>query len=186
MKKQSIICKLAQQSIQDEFDYTHTIDIRTLTDENSWLQEDGASFVTLTQNGNLRGCIGSLEAHRPLIEDIIANAKSAAFRDSRFVKLTRDEFVNTDIEVSILTKPMTIEYTDIEDLKTKIKPHIHGVILQFGANRATFLPQVWDELPTFEIFFGHLLHKAGLPMDTFQNHPQIQIYTVEKFSNNSN
>ena len=183
MKKQSVICKIAQQSIQDEFDYTHTIDIRTLTDENSWLQEDGASFVTLTLNGNLRGCIGSLEAHRPLIEDIIANAKSAAFRDPRFAKLTRDEFLDTDIEVSILTKPMMVEYTDIEDLKTKIKPHVHGVILQLGNHRATFLPQVWDELPTFESFFGHLLHKAGLPMDSFKNHPQIQVYTVNKFSN---
>jgi len=182
MRKQSIICKLAQQSIQDEFDYTNSIDIKTNTHENKWLQEDGASFVTLTQNGNLRGCIGSLEAHRPLIEDIIANAKSAAFRDPRFPKLTREEFLNTDIEVSILTKPIKIEYTDIEDLKTKIKPNIHGVILELEDKRATFLPQVWDELSTFESFFGHLLNKAALPMDSFKNHPQIHIYTVKKFS----
>lgn len=186
MKKQETICKLTQQSIQDEFDYTHSIDIKTLNNENRWLKEDGACFVTLTQNGNLRGCIGSLEAHRPLIEDIIANAKNAAFRDPRFPKLTRDEFLNTEIEVSILTKPKNIEYTSIEDLKTQIKPNIHGVILQLGSNRATFLPQVWDELPTFESFFGHLLRKASLPMDSFKNHPQIQIYTIKKFSCGSN
>jgi AmmeMemoRadiSam system protein A len=175
------ISKIARQSIQDEFDYTNSIDTEKLIKENPALVEDGASFVTLTQNGKLRGCIGSLEARRPLIEDIIANAKSAAFRDPRFSKLPREELHVTDIEVSILTKPELLEYCDIEDLKAKIRPNIDGVILKLKSNQATFLPQVWEELPEFESFFGHLLNKAGLPMDSFKNHPKIYTYRATKY-----
>jgi len=181
MKISSIILKLAQQSIQDEFDYKQSIDTKQILKENPWLQKNGASFVTLTQEGKLRGCIGSLEAKRPLIEDIISNAKNAAFRDPRFPKLTREEFLTTDIEVSVLTPPTLLEYSDIEDLKSKINPNIDGVILKLHSYQATFLPQVWEELPEFESFFGHLLHKAGLPMDSFKNHPTIYIYQVNKF-----
>jgi len=174
------ISDIARQSIQDEFDYTNSINISQLIDENLILKEDGASFITLTQDGKLRGCIGSLEAKRPLIEDIIANAKSAAFRDPRFEKLTREELNVTDIEVSVLTKPEFLEYENIEDLKNKIRPNIDGVILKLNSNQATFLPQVWEELPEFESFFGHLLSKAGLPMDSFKNHPTIHIYQAKK------
>ena len=174
------ISKIARQSIQDEFDYTNSIDTKKLIQENPSLAEDGASFVTLTQNGKLRGCIGSLNACRPLIEDIISNAKSAAFRDTRFSKLTREELHVTDIEVSILTKPELLEYRNIEDLKEKIRPNIDGIILKLNSNQATFLPQVWEELPEFESFFGHLLNKAGLPMDSFKNHPKIYTYRAIK------
>jgi AmmeMemoRadiSam system protein A len=176
------ISKLAHQAIQDEFDYKDSIDTQKLIEENPTLKENGASFVTLTQNGKLRGCIGSLKAQRPLIEDIISNAKNAAFRDPRFAKLTREEFGYTDVEVSVLTKPKLLEYSDIQDLKNKIRPNIDGVILKLNSNQATFLPQVWEELPEFESFFGHLLQKAGLPMDSFKNHPQIFIYQVQKYS----
>jgi len=172
------ISEIAKNSIQDEFDYTNSIDIEKMTEKNELLKKDGASFVTLTQNGKLRGCIGSLTACRPLIEDIIANAKSAAFRDPRFSKLTREELHVTDIEVSVLTKPKILEYNDIEDLKNKIKPNIDGVILKLYSRQATFLPQVWEELPEFENFFGHLLSKAGLPMNSFKNKPQISTYQV--------
>lgn len=182
MKKSDTILKLAKQSIQDEFDCTNIINYNQLTSDFPWLQDSGASFVTLTQKGKLRGCIGSLQAQRPLIEDIIANAKNAAFRDPRFSKLTREEFKNTDIEVSILSKPIHVKYTNIEDLKTKITPYQDGIILQLGSNQATFLPQVWEELPEFEAFFGHLLQKAGLPMDSFRNHPNILKYTVIKYT----
>ena len=175
------IAQIARQSIQDEFDYKQTIDIATLSQKYPAFQVDGASFVTLTQNGQLRGCIGSLTACRPLIEDIMANAKSAAFRDPRFAKLTREELQMTDIEVSVLTAPKHLEYDDIEDLKRKINPNIDGVILKLNSHQATFLPQVWEELPVFENFFGHLLQKAGLPMDGLKNHPKIYTYKVEKF-----
>jgi AmmeMemoRadiSam system protein A len=175
------ISEVARQSIQDEFDYKNSIDIEKLTKENPSLAKDGASFVTLTQNGKLRGCIGSLEAKRPLIEDIIANAKSAAFRDPRFSKLPQKELHVTDIEVSVLTAPKLLEYADIEDLKNKIKPNIDGVILKLNSKQATFLPQVWEELPEFESFFGHLLSKAGLSMDSFKNYPTIYVYQVKKY-----
>lgn len=175
------ISEIARQSIQDEFDYTSSINTDKLISQNPILKEDGASFITLTQDGKLRGCIGSLEAKRPLIEDIISNAKSAAFRDPRFNKLTREELHVTKIEVSILTKPEPLEYLDVEDLKNKIKPNIDGVILKLKSNQATFLPQVWEELPEFEVFFGHLLSKAGLPMDSFKHHPEICVYQVKKF-----
>jgi len=175
------ISKIALQSIQDEFDYTDKIDKQKLIQKNPNFKKNGASFVTLTKNGKLRGCIGSLQAQRPLIEDIIANAKNAAFRDPRFPKLTQKELHVIDIEVSILTEPKLLEYVDIEDLKNKINPNIDGVILKLNTNQATFLPQVWEELPEFEIFFGNLLSKANLPMDSFKHHPEIFIYQVQKF-----
>ena len=176
------ISEVARQSIQDEFNYTNKIDISKLTNENPILKENGASFVTLTQNGNLRGCIGSLEAKRPLIEDIIANAKNAAFKDPRFAKLTQKELDITNIEVSVLTKPKLLEYQNVEDLKTKVRPNIDGIILKLNSKQATFLPQVWEELPEFESFFAHLLSKATLPMDSFKNHPEIYTYQIEKFN----
>ncbi len=175
------IYEIAKQSIQDEFDYKDSINIEKLIKENPSLSKDGASFVTLTQNGKLRGCIGSLEARRPLIEDIIANAKSAAFRDPRFSKLPQEELHVTDIEVSVLTAPELLEYSNVEDLKKKIRPKIDGIILKLNSNQATFLPQVWEELPEFESFFGHLLSKANLPTDSFKNHPTIYTYQVSKY-----
>jgi AmmeMemoRadiSam system protein A len=179
-----VILNIAKQSIHDAFHYEDTIDVKTLTCKHPYLLKDGASFVTLSQNGKLRGCIGSLLAGRPLIEDIKANAYAAAFRDPRFAKLKIEELDKTDIEVSILSTPKLVSYENIEDLKTKITPYIDGVILKLGSNQATFLPQVWEELPEFESFFGHLLNKAGLAIDSFKHHPTIYKYQVEKFKEN--
>lgn len=176
-----IILYIAKQSIQDALNYEENIDIKNLTCKYPFLKENGASFVTLTQNGKLRGCIGSLAAQRPLIEDITSNAYAAAFRDPRFAKLKKEELPLTDVEVSILSQPLHVSYDDVEDLKNKITPYEDGVILELGSHRATFLPQVWEELPEFESFFGHLLQKAGLPMDSFKNHPTIYTYKVQKF-----
>ncbi len=175
------ISKIARKSIEDEFNYKDSIDIKKLIKDNPSLKENGASFVTLIKNGKLRGCIGSLEAKRPLIEDIIANAKSAAFKDPRFSKLTHEELHIIDIEVSVLTKPKLLEYTDLKDLKIKIRPNIDGVILKLNSNQATFLPQVWEELPEFESFFENLLNKANLPIDSFKKLPKIFTYQVKKF-----
>lgn len=176
-----ILLYLASQSILDAFSYSETIDKKELKSKYPYLKENGASFVTLTRQGKLRGCIGSLIAHSALIEDIMTNAYNAAFKDPRFPKLTREEFDSTDIEVSILSEPKEIRYEDISDLKTKIMPNKDGIILKLGSKQATFLPQVWEELPEFESFFGHLLHKAGLPIDSFIHHPTIYKYNVEKF-----
>ncbi|MDD3324657.1 MAG: AmmeMemoRadiSam system protein A [Sulfurospirillaceae bacterium] len=180
--KGSILLHIAKESIKDSLYYTNNLDIEKIAKENPWLKDDGATFVTLMLNGKLRGCIGSLIAQRALLDDLIYNANMAAFRDPRFPKLTREEFKNLHVEVSLLSEPKELEYADIEDLHKKITPNIHGVIISHHGRQATFLPQVWEELPSFESFFAHLLSKAGLPKETLLEHPTIYTYTVEKFS----
>jgi len=176
-----VLLYLASQSILDAFSYTKIINEKELKNKYPYLKKEGASFVTLTQKGKLRGCIGSLIAHSPLLDDIVSNAYSAAFKDPRFPKLTREEFAFTDIEISILCEPKEVKYTDLADLKTKITPNKDGVILKLGSNQATFLPQVWEELPDFDSFFNHLFLKANLPSQSFAVHPKIYTYQVEKF-----
>ena len=139
-----------------------------------------ATFVTLKQNGNLRGCIGSLVAHRELYDDIIHNAQNAAFNDPRFKPLSKEELEKTTLEISILSDAKLVEYEDIEDLKRKIKVGIDGVILKLDGKQSTFLPQVWDDLKEFDIFFEHLCKKAGLNGECLSKHPLIYKYQVEK------
>ncbi|WP_458699995.1 AmmeMemoRadiSam system protein A [Sulfurospirillum sp. 1307] len=177
----NIVVKIAKETIKLAFE-NKEIDPKIYTCKYPWLKDNGASFVTLTQNHKLRGCIGSLVAKRPLIEDIMANALNAAFMDPRFPKLKKEELDITDVEVSLLSEPKKVLYENIEDLKGKITPFKDGVILILGSNQATFLPQVWEELPEFESFFGHLLQKAGLPLDSFKHHPEIFIYDIEKYN----
>lgn len=171
--------KIARDAIATKFD-------GSVIDKDAYLRQypplgiQKATFVTLTLHGQLRGCIGSLIAHRPLIDDLIANAQSAAFHDPRFAPLTSSEFAKTDIEVSLLSEPLLVNYSNTEDLKSKIRIYEDGVILRHGNYQATFLPQVWEELNDFESFFAHLGMKAGLGSDPLQYHPQIYIYQVEK------
>jgi len=139
-----------------------------------------ATFVTLTLHGQLRGCIGSLIAHRPLLDDLISNAQSAAFHDPRFAPLTPTEFTEIKIEVSLLSEPELVVYADKIELKSLIRTGIDGVILRLGNYQATFLPQVWEELNDFETFFAHLGIKAGIGNDPLIYHPEIYIYQVEK------
>ncbi|MCK5293864.1 MAG: AmmeMemoRadiSam system protein A [Arcobacteraceae bacterium] len=139
-----------------------------------------ATFITLKQNGKLRGCIGSLVAHRELYDDIIQNAQSAAFKDPRFKPLTKDELVNTTIEISLLTDAVLVNYDDIEDLKTKVEVGVDGIILKLDGKQSTFLPQVWEELNSFDLFFEHLCRKAGLSGDCLSKQPIIYKYQVEK------
>jgi len=139
-----------------------------------------ATFVTLKQNGRLRGCIGSLIAHRELYDDLIHNAQSAAFNDPRFPPLTQDELKNTTLEVSLLSDPVSVKYSNIEDLKSKIKIGTDGIILKLDNKQATFLPQVWEDLQNFDIFFEHLCKKARLDGDCLKEHPEIYKYQVEK------
>jgi AmmeMemoRadiSam system protein A len=147
------------------------------------LEKKGAVFVTLTKGKEerLRGCIGSLEAWRPLYRDVIANAQAAALKDNRFPPLRKEELPQIKVEVSLLSKPQPLHYTDTEDLKQKIKPGIDGVILRYNNHRATYLPQVWEQLPEFETFFSSLCKKARLPADCLKLHPQIDVYHVTKY-----
>jgi len=170
---------IAREAIISKFDGSDVPKYAYLN-EYPQLGANKATFVTLTLHGQLRGCIGSLIAHRPLIDDLISNAQSAAFHDPRFLPLTPDEFEQVAIEVSLLSEPLLLEYTDTEDLKSNIRVNEDGVILRHGNYQATFLPQVWEELTDFESFFAHLGLKAGLGSDPLQYHPEIYTYHVEK------
>jgi len=145
------------------------------------LHEHAATFVTLTQAGELRGCIGSLEAHRPLIDDVRANARAAAFRDPRFPPLTRDELAHTRVEVSLLSPAEPLFVTDEADALTRLRPQVDGLILAAGGRRATFLPQVWEQLPEPAVFLARLKQKAGLPAAYWSPELRLWRYTVQKW-----
>lgn len=146
-----------------------------------WLAQSGATFVTLTCDGQLRGCIGSLEAARPLAMDVADNALGAAFRDPRFPPLAADEWSRCKVEVSLLSAPKRIEFADEADLLAQLEPGVDGVILECDGRRATFLPQVWEGLPDKRAFLAELVKKAGLPADTRLARCKISRYRVEKF-----
>lgn len=146
-----------------------------------WLCEHGACFVTLTQHDKLRGCIGTLEAHRPLMEDVRANAMAAAFHDPRFTPLSAPELPHTRIEISLLSQMEPLDFKDESDLRAQLRPHTDGVVLHHGAQRGTFLPQVWQHLPDARDFLRELKQKAGLPADFWAQEIEIYRYTVRKW-----
>ncbi|MGW8269573.1 MAG: AmmeMemoRadiSam system protein A, partial [Burkholderiales bacterium] len=131
-----------------------------------WLRQAGATFVTLTRAGTLRGCIGSLEPRRALGDDVVANALGAAFGDPRFAPLTAAEWPGTQLEVSLLSTPKSIHFADDAELLESIEPGVDGLIVQLNDRRATFLPQVWESIPDKRRFLAELVAKAGLPADT--------------------
>ena len=145
------------------------------------LAQPGASFVTLTQNGQLRGCIGSLEPYRALSLDVAENALAAAFRDPRFAPLERDELARTRIEVSLLAAAQAIDFVDEDDAIAQLRPGIDGLILSYGSRRATFLPQVWETLPEAHRFVAQLKLKAGLPADFWSPGISLARYEVKKW-----
>lgn len=171
--------KIVREAIASKFNGS-TIDKYTYLNQYPALELKQATFVTLTLHGQLRGCIGSLIAHRSLIDDLISNGQSAAFHDPRFVPLTPSEFSDILIEVSLLSEPILLQYTDTADLKSKIHINEDGIILRQGNHQATFLPQVWEELTDFESFFAHLGMKAGIGSDPLIYHPEVYTYRVEK------
>ncbi len=149
------------------------------------LKEDGACFVTLTIDGVLRGCVGSIEESQPLVKDVRERAIGAAFQDPRFPALQLEEYPNLKIEVSRLTSPEKLDYSTPEDLVNKLRPGIDGVILRQQFRRATFLPQVWDQLPDPEQFLGRLCQKMGLDALAWKKqHLEVEIYQAEKFIEN--
>jgi AmmeMemoRadiSam system protein A len=145
------------------------------------LAEPGATFVTLTQHGQLRGCIGSLEAQRPLALDVAENALAAAFRDHRFAPLRADEFARTRVEVSLLTAPEPFPVSSEADALARLRPGIDGLVLRYGQRRATFLPQVWEALPEPRQFMAQLKLKAGLPADFWHAQVSLARYGVQKW-----
>jgi AmmeMemoRadiSam system protein A len=146
------------------------------------LQAECGTFVTLKIGGQLRGCIGNLEPAGSIVESIRRNALNAAFQDSRFPELTAEELAQVHIDISILTQPQPLAYRDGVDLVAKLRPGIDGVILRLGRCGATFLPQVWEQLPVAEEFLGHLCRKAGLSAIAWQDsHPEVETYQVQCF-----
>ncbi|WP_456401391.1 AmmeMemoRadiSam system protein A [Hydrogenimonas sp.] len=176
-----LLLSIARQAIASAFGLAPEVDKERLAAEHPELAREQATFVTLTIGGQLRGCIGSIVPHRRLIDDLVANALAAAFEDPRFAPLSREEFDEVAIEVSLLTVPQPLAYEDVDDLRRKIEPGADGVILQLDGRQSTFLPQVWEELNDFDLFFAHLCLKAGLPQNCLAYHPQIYTYRVEKF-----
>lgn len=174
-----LLLNIARKAIEANFTEVD-LDEENLLKEYKELNDVKASFVTINLDGKLRGCIGSLIAHRTLLSDLIHNAKAAAFADPRFSPLSKEEFDKISIEISLLTKPEVLEYSDFEDLKQKLIPYKHGVILELDGKRATFLPQVWEQLPSFNDFMVHLCQKAGLQADNLSGFPKIQIYEAIK------
>jgi AmmeMemoRadiSam system protein A len=143
------------------------------------LFEKRGTFVTLTKDGTLRGCIGTILPLKPLILDVIDNTINAAFRDPRFPPLGKEELPLIKIEISVLTVPKKLEFSDKDDLLRKLRPGEDGVIIIKGPYQATFLPQVWDELPDKDSFLSHLCAKAGLSPYEYRNPKDLEVFTYE-------
>jgi AmmeMemoRadiSam system protein A len=154
--------------------------------EHPALAQPGATFVTLTQNGQLRGCIGSLEAWRSLDTDVRENARAAAFTDPRFAPLQPEEFPHTRVEVSLLTAPEPLPFTDETAALHQLQPGIDGVIFECHGRRGTFLPQVWENLPEPQQFLAHLKQKAGFAADFWSPEVKLYRYVVQKWTSPGN
>jgi AmmeMemoRadiSam system protein A len=179
--EKQILLRLAREAME------HAVSGRKLppldqSSLTSHLRENGASFVTLTIDGNLRGCIGALEAFQPLVDDVREHAVAAALEDPRFLPVEKNELGRIHIEVSRLTAPQPLEYSSSHDLLSKLRPHVDGVILKSDFRRATFLPQVWEKIPRPEDFLDQLCMKMGARPGTWQNTKlQVFTYQVEEF-----
>ena len=150
--------------------------------QDTLLQSQCGTFVTLKISGQLRGCIGSLVGYEPVVEGIRSNAINAAFRDPRFRPLSEGELERLRIEISILTAPQPLDYDGADDLTAKLRPHIDGVTIRKGFASATFLPQVWEQLPDVQVFLSHLCSKAGLAGDAWRRGDlEVETYQVQHF-----
>lgn len=155
---------------------------QAMTEQALWLQTRGACFVTLTQQGQLRGCIGTLEAHRSLRDDVKANAVAAALHDPRFLPLTWPELAYTTLEIALLSPLQSLAFDNEAHALAQLQPGVDGVVLEFAQHRSTFLPQVWAQLPTPKQFMAQLKHKAGLPRDFWTEGVRLQRYSVRKLT----
>lgn len=176
-KSGEVLPSLARAAIASRFGLW--FDIRN---DTSFLYEHGACFVTLVQSGRLRGCIGSLQAYRPLLDDVKQNAIAAAFSDPRFKPLAASEYNEVCVEVSLLSPLTAMTVGNEEDALTQIQPGVDGIVLQCGDKRGTFLPQVWESLPEPRRFLEELKRKAGLPTDFWSDEIRLFRYHVDKWT----
>jgi AmmeMemoRadiSam system protein A len=175
-----LLLKLAREALEEAVK-GHPLPRLDLKSLPPRLCEPGASFVTLTRRGELRGCIGALEPYLPLAEDVREHAVAAAMQDFRFPPVQPGELPEIQIEISRLTPPQELAYDSPQDLLERLRPHQDGVILRDGIRRATFLPQVWDKLPEAAVFLSHLCQKMGAPPDLWRvRKMEVQVYQVEE------
>lgn len=177
-EQQRYLMDLALQSIRHGLVHLRPIPI-DLTSLAPELKTPRATFVTLQKQGELRGCIGSLEAARPLAEDIADNAYAAAFQDPRFQPLREGELEGLEIHLSLLTPSEPMAFTSEQDLLDQLQSGTDGVILAEGSRRGTFLPSVWKQLPTPKQFLEHLKLKAGLPASYWSDSIKAWRYRTE-------
>lgn len=173
----SILLPIARAAIARELGRQH----RPAWEEAEWLRNPGASFITLKQEGRLRGCIGTLRAHRALLDDVKANAVAAAFRDPRFKPLTAGEFETTELELSLLSALEYITFADEQQALAQLRVGVDGVVFEYGHHNSTFLPQVWEDMNDPVEFLSHLKYKAGLPPDFWDPQVRLSRYTVSKW-----
>lgn len=177
----ALLLSLARQSIAHHIN--NSGELEPSEPQNKALHAPAATFVSLHSDGELRGCIGTLAAAHPLYASVCQNARAAAFGDPRFEPLSEKELEEICIEISVLTEPKEMRFSSPAELLQKLVPGEHGIIIQLGSRSATFLPQVWHELPEKERFLSHLCMKAGLGSDAWQNSKlRVWTYGADVFS----
>ncbi len=181
----SLMTGIARDTIVQSLTGKTLVDKSSLIKVYPFLEKRAAVFVTLNKRDQLRGCIGSLQAHRTLIDDLVSNSRSAAFKDLRFSPLTKDELGKLEVEVSLLTAPEEIAYDSVDSLRRQVVVGNDGIVLEYKKQRATYLPQVWEQLTTFDDFFTSLCQKAGLGQGCLGLHPKVSRYHVKKYSEKS-
>lgn len=178
-KHGNMLVRLAGYSIAQKLFLTATVQKPDLSDiPDTLLNEKRGVFVTLHKNGKLRGCIGNIEPEKSVMEGVRENAVHAAFDDTRFTSLTKEEFKDIDIEVSLLTPPQKMHFSNTREMLDLLTPCTDGVIVEKDMNRATFLPQVWEQLPDPESFLRQLCMKAGCDPDAWQT-GDLDLYTYQ-------
>lgn len=182
-ESQKFLLKLARQTLEYFFVIKEILEVKESELLDVELKEKRGTFVTLTKHGQLRGCIGHIEPVQEIYKDVIENALSAAFHDPRFEPLREEELKDVEIEISVLTLPERLEYSSADDLLSKLVPLKHGVIIQKGRYGATYLPQVWEDLPEKQEFLSSLCLKAGLEAGEWrEGELAVRVYQAEVFS----
>jgi uncharacterized protein len=179
--EQKILIKIAREALEKSV-RAEPLPKVNLSALPAALQDDGASFVTLTIAERLRGCIGTLQPYQPLAEDVQEHAVAAALEDPRFPKVKPQELAQISLEISVLSPRVPFCYVEPQELIEKIRPGVDGVVLQDGFRKATFLPQVWEKLPNAELFLSQLCSKMGAPADLWRTKPlNVYVYQVQEF-----
>ena len=181
-KNQAYLLSLARQALETYVKTRRTLQLdEAQVDEE--IRQQGATFVTLHKNGQLRGCIGTLAAYQPIFLDVIEHAIAAGTQDFRFPPMQENELDHLHYEISILSNPEPLPYSSPDDLLNKLQVGVHGVVISSGIQRATFLPQVWESLPQKEEFLNHLCRKMGVSGNAWRkNNYAISVYQVQEFA----